>query len=181
MNDDLAIRSATPADIPALAALATEAFRVAYSAFDDPAEIEDYVAGAFTTAKFERILAQENSTLLVATVDKTLSGYVQLAPTTPPPCVTGPAPVELVRLYLDPRTIGRGFGAALMRAALRAAEHDGWRTIWLGLHYRNQRARDFYRRCGFADVGTREFVFGGRAYDDPVMAMALAHDGDDMR
>lgn len=172
MTEDLAIRPATPADIPALATLAAEAFRAAYVAYDDPTEIEDYVASAFTSEKFRRILAQNDATLLVATAGDALKGYVQLAPTTPPPCV-GPVPVELVRLYLDPRTIGRGYGAALMRAALHAAARGGWRTIWLGLHYRNQRARDFYRRCGFADVGTREFVFGGRTYDDPVMAMEL--------
>jgi tRNA (guanine37-N1)-methyltransferase len=177
VTDDLVIRAATPADIPDLVVLAAEAFRVAYAAFDDPAEIEDYVAGAFTTAKFERVLAQHDATLLVATVDDALSGYVQLAPTASPSCVVGSAPIELVRLYLDPRTIGRGFGAALIRAALQTAERGGWRTIWLGLHYRNQRARDFYRRCGFADVGTREFVFGGRAYDDPVMAMAQTSGG----
>ena len=173
VTDDFVIRAAMPADIPALVKLATAAFRAAYAAFDDPAEIEDYVAGAFTPSKFERVLALPDATLLVATTGDALSGYVQLAPTPPPACVTGPAPIELARLYLDPRIIGRGHGAALMRAALQAATRGGWRTIWLGLHYRNQRARDFYRRCGFADVGTREFVFGGRAYDDPVMAMPL--------
>ena len=43
-------------------------------------------------------------------------------------------------------------------------------TLWLGVYERNERARTFYKRWGFVDVGTKEFAFGGRTYFDPIMA-----------
>jgi len=30
-----------------------------------------------------------------------------------------------------------------------------------------------YRRWGFIEVGIKDFIFGGRAYPDPVMARAI--------
>jgi TPR repeat protein len=48
-------------------------------------------------------------------------GYAKLRNGTTDPSVTGPDPVELQRLYVNPSTIRHGVGAALMRASLDAA------------------------------------------------------------
>ena len=43
----------------------------------------------------------------------------------------------------------------------------------LGAYGRNDRALAFYRRSGFAQVGTRVFRVGVRDYDDVVLAIDL--------
>ena len=165
----LVIRRATPDDVPALAELAANAFRDTYRELDDAADIEDHVTTQLTPAVFARHLEDPASTLLVA-LDPDYVGYAHVKLSDAPPCVSGPAPLELARLYLRQNSIGRGLGAALMRAVFDEARRLQRETIWLGVYERNLHAREFYRRWGFADVGTKEFLFGGRRYDDPVMA-----------
>jgi GNAT superfamily N-acetyltransferase len=111
--------------------------------------------------------------LEVAESGKRLVGYFQVRASPPPPCVTGPAPLELARLYLRADTIGTGLGAQLMRAAFAEARRRGCRTMWLVVYSGNARAREFYRRWGFSDVGLKDFHFGGQVYADPVMAAAV--------
>lgn len=169
------IRPATPADLDALASLAATAFRETYRPFDDAAEIEDYIAGHLHRDAFAAVLADPAATLQVLPDRErgALAGYVVVRSTPAPACITGPAPIELGRLYLAPGLIGRGLGSALMQAAFAEARRRGGRTMWLSLHERNARGRAFYRRCGFSEVGTTGFAFGGRIVIDPVMAAAV--------
>ena len=167
------IRLAQPADVDALVELGATTFRETYSPTDDAAEIEDYVATAFTPAIFRAILKDPASTLMVLTADQRLIGYAQLKRSAAPGCVTGPTPIELSRLYLRQETIGKGHGTALMNAVLAEARRQQCATMWLGVYDRNERARTFYRRWGFVDVGTKNFMFGGRAYADPVMVATI--------
>ncbi|MBO9698431.1 MAG: GNAT family N-acetyltransferase [Sphingopyxis sp.] len=80
--------------------------------------------------------------------------------------------IELKRIYSLSRFHGSGLGAALMKQALEAAR--GYRRLLLGVYARNERAIAFYRKQGFADLGTRQFNVGGKLYDDLVLARPLA-------
>jgi diamine N-acetyltransferase len=165
----VSIRRAMPGDANALAELAAATYRETYGEFLDGGEIDDYIAEHFTPGTFRASLDDPSSTLIVATGESRLTGYVQLRVSTPPPCVTGPAPVELHRLYVRRDAIGTGRGAALMDAARDGARHRGRDTIWLVIYPRNVRALAFYRKHGFVEVGTTGFAFGGRVYVDPVL------------
>ena len=80
--------------------------------------------------------------------------------------------IELKRIYSLSRFHGTGLGTALMAQALEAA--SGCRRLLLGVYARNERALAFYRKQGFADLGTRQFNVGGKLYDDFVLARPLA-------
>lgn len=80
--------------------------------------------------------------------------------------------IELKRIYSLSRFHGSGLGAALMTCALEAA--NGYRRLLLGVYAGNRRALAFYRKQGFADLGTRQFDVGGKLYDDLVLARPLA-------
>jgi ribosomal protein S18 acetylase RimI-like enzyme len=45
--------------------------------------------------------------------------------------------------------------------------------MWLGVWEENARAIAFYAKWGFRRVGTHEFVFGGKTYDDLVMERSI--------
>ena len=128
------------------------------------------IPSAFTPETFASILQDSSSVLLVALRAGEHVGYAHIAHSEPPPCVVGPSPVELARLYLRQSSVGKGYGAALMKAVHAVARRAHRKTIWLGVYGRNEHARAFYRRCGFVDVGTKEFVFGSKTYVDPVMS-----------
>jgi diamine N-acetyltransferase len=169
----LIVRRATLRDAATLAELGARTFRDTYRSTTDAAELEDYVSSSFTLARIAAQIEQPGSYFFLASAENLLAGYVHLRIVAPPACVTGAAPVELSRLYLDHAFQGLGFGSQLMQFAIDEARRLDRETLWLGVYIENTRARDFYSLWGFKDVGTREFEFGGCIYHDPVMSLAL--------
>jgi GNAT superfamily N-acetyltransferase len=170
----LVVRSATNADLDALVELGGTTFRETYHLTEDPADMDEYVTREFTAEVFSAILRDSNSTVLVASEDERLVGYAHLIDSPPPPCVTGPSPLELKRLYLRQDVIGKGYGKKLMHGVEQVARDRKRATMWLVVYSINEHARTFYKRWGFVDVGIKNFYFGGRAYPDPVMAKTIA-------
>ncbi|SEU29546.1 GNAT family N-acetyltransferase, partial [Stigmatella erecta] len=82
-------------------------------------------------------------------------------------------PLHLSRLYVDRPFLGAKVGAALMLRCLEeglARRHD---VLWLGVWERNARARAFYSRWGFTEVGEMHFLLGSDLQRDIVLARAL--------
>lgn len=179
MRDSCVIRLATEADAAALAQLAERTFRDTFGAENTADDMDAYVRAAFPPAVVRAELADAANTFLLAFLDAAAEpvGYAKLRVGTSDPNVTGPAPVELHRLYVERRGMGQGIGAALMRASLDAARDAGHRTVWLGVWEHNPRAIAFYRRWGFATVGEHVFQLGADAQRDLIMARAVAAAG----
>ncbi len=167
------IRPARLPDAPWLAALAERTFRETYAAHNTPDDMERYAAEHFGPARQEAELCDERMVTLVAEVDGRPAGYAQLTHGAPPPSVTGPVPMEIVRFYVDRPWHGRGLAQQLMAAAADSARAAGARTLWLGVWERNRRAIAFYRKCGFDEAGTQIFVLGADHQRDLVLARAL--------
>jgi ribosomal protein S18 acetylase RimI-like enzyme len=170
MQPHLTIRHATADDAPALAKLAADAFRDTHRPLDDPDEIEEYVAANFRLSVVAAHIEDPSSIVLLAESSGALVGYAHMKLSQALPCVSGPAPIELSRLYLARETIGKGIGARLMQAVQAEARRHNRKTLWLSVYDRNVRAVEFYRKFGFVEVGNKAFPFGGRVYMDPVMS-----------
>jgi GNAT superfamily N-acetyltransferase len=73
-------------------------------------------------------LAEARSTVLLAYDDVSAAtpiGYSRLQGGSTNDGVTARCPVELVRLYVEPSVIGRGYGSALLQVCLdEALDHD---------------------------------------------------------
>lgn len=138
-------------------------------------DVEAYVTSAFNGARQLAELRNDDITTLIVESDDTAGvytpvGYAQVHDVEAPECVTGRAPLELARFYLDRAWQGTGLAARLMGAVLRVAGERSARTIWLGVWERNPRAIAFYRKQGFADVGSHVFVLGSDAQTDRIMS-----------
>ena len=68
---------------------------------------------------------------------------------------------------------GRGVAHALMRRVELEARARAAHTLWLGVWERNERAKSFYRKCGFADVGSQVFMLGTDAQTDRILVRLL--------
>jgi GNAT superfamily N-acetyltransferase len=167
------VRPAGTADAAWLATLAERTFRETYSAENTAENMERYVREHFGPARQEAELRDPRMSTLVAEVDGRAAGYAQLTQSEPPPSVTTPAPLEVVRFYVDRPWHGQGVAQTLMAAAVETARAAGARTLWLGVWERNERAIAFYRKSGFADVGTQTFVLGTDRQRDFVLAQTL--------
>ena len=171
------LRRATPADARMLARFGERTFREAFEADNDPEDIDAYVSVTYSIAKQEADLEDPARLTLIAEQDGTVVGYAQLRHGDVPECVRGPAPVELLRFYVDRGWHGQGIAQAMMAEVIAEATADGSKTLWLGVWERNRRALAFYRKCGFEDVGSHEFVMGRDRQTDRILARSLSDKG----
>jgi GNAT superfamily N-acetyltransferase len=169
----LTIRPAIPADAGRLSELAERTFRDTYAAHNTPEDMASYVAAHFGRDRQTSELHDPARITLVAEDGGQPAAYVQLARGPAPAGVSGDAPMEVVRFYVDRAWHGHGAAQELMAAAADAARSAGARTLWLGVWERNTRAIAFYRKCGFRDVGTKTFVLGADRQRDLVLERAL--------
>ena len=172
------VRTASELDAPALTRLAAHVFRDTFAEHNDPADIERYLAEAFTPERQAAEIANPNGIVLLAERSDdagatSLVGYAHLARTHPPAAVRGPAPMELKRLYVERQWHGRGVARALMDAALDAARNAGARTLWLGVWERNPRASAFYSKYGFERAGEQAFLLGTDLQTDWILSRPL--------
>jgi diamine N-acetyltransferase len=66
-----------------------------------------------------------------------------------------------------------GVGAMLMQACLDEAVKQGCDTVWLDVWEPNVRARAFYRKWGFIEVGTQLFQLGSDLQHDLILQRSI--------
>lgn len=172
-EEQIVIRRATDDDASRLADFACRTFVETFGPDNTADDMALHVAKSFgADIQLSEIRDPAMSTL-VAELGATMAGFAQVRAGLPPACVTGDAPVELRRFYVDRPFHGGGIARALMQAVDRVARTLGGRTLWLGVWERNPRAIAFYTKCGFVDVGAHAFIFGTEEQTDRVMARGL--------
>ena len=169
----VAIRTGAPGDAAALAEIAARTFRDTFAADNRPEDLALHIASSYGAAQQERELRDPAITTLLAEVDGVLAGFAQVREGPVPACVDGDAPVELWRFYVAHEWHGRGIAQSMMRAVEAEAARRGGRTLWLGVWERNERAKAFYTKSGFVDVGSHVFMVGTDPQTDRIMARPL--------
>jgi diamine N-acetyltransferase len=157
-----------------LAQLAERTFRDAFGAVNRPSDMDTYCLQAFSTATQAAEIADPSiETLLVTDPQGATIGYAQLRASPVPLEITGPAPIELARFYVERAWHGGGIAQRLMESIIDAARARRAKTLWLGVWERNHRALAFYRKAGFVDVGAHEFRLGTDIQTDRLMARVI--------
>jgi GNAT superfamily N-acetyltransferase len=170
---EITIRRASPEDAGMLTDLAARTFYDAFAASNTPENMQAYMESSFTQSRFREDLTDPRSTFLIADVDGEPGGYARMHAGPAPECVTGPNPIEIVRLYVEQRWLGGGVGRELMQACLDEARRRAHQTAFLGVWEHNRRAIAFYRKWGFEIVGSHILVVGDDPQNDWWMARAL--------
>jgi diamine N-acetyltransferase len=154
------VNEAETADADALHRLAVKTF---LDTFGDTAAPEDIATYVNTDLAPDRILAELNEPdgkYWVAKVDGESAGFARLLWRHVPECVTGPRPIELLRLYVDRPFLGQGIAQQLMDTTIAWAQRHGYQTMFLGVWEHNHRAQRFYAKYGFEKVGEHVFPVG---------------------
>jgi ribosomal protein S18 acetylase RimI-like enzyme len=167
------VRRCRPDEALALATLAADTFREAFGAANRPEDLQEFLTTAYGEPQQRGELCDPDIDTFVAAANDGLIGFAQLRGGTTPTCVASTRPLELSRLYVAAKWHGHGIAQRLIAAvAERAIERRG-DALWLGVWERNPRARAFYRKAGFRDVGTKVFVVGADPQRDIVMLREL--------
>jgi ribosomal protein S18 acetylase RimI-like enzyme len=167
------VRRAHADDAAVLSEFGERVFRETFEATNDPADMAAYLADAFGVDRQREELAEAGAIVLLAEDTTTLVGYSHLTSGEAPGSIAGPDPLELKRFYIDSAWQGTGLAQMLMRATLDAAIAAGARTLWLGVWEHNPRAIAFYRKFGFVDAGSHDFMLGRDRQTDLIMVRPL--------
>ena len=166
---DVTIRRGSVTDAAELAAFAARAFKEAFSADNNPDDLQAHLATTYGLAQQAAELADPLVSTILARLYGELVAYAQVRRSTPPPCVTHAAPIELHRIYVDQRAHGSGLASRLMQEVHQAAREFQGRHIWLSVWAQNPRAIAFYKKAMCFDVGSTFFMVGPDKQIDRVL------------
>jgi len=165
-------RLATPADGPALSAMARRCFTDTFGAHYEAADLAVHLDRAFGPGGLSAELSDPSYRVMVAEDDGAVAGYLKLAAMTLP--VDHPAgALEIKQLYVLEPWHGTGVAPVLIEWAIATSREAGAPALYLSVWAHNDRAIAFYRRHGFVMAGHAPFTVGGQTDHDPVMRLDL--------
>ena len=164
-------RDATPADAAALHELFDSVFCETFAHLYRPEDLQAFRSSS-GVPDWERQLADPAFAVRVAEVDGTPVGYIKIGPVKLP--IDGKSSSMLVdQLYVRSAHHGTGIARELMDWGIDEARRRGAEALYLTVFIDNHRARRFYDRYGFEDVGRYAFMVGEQADEDIIMRKAL--------
>lgn len=159
-------------DGKALAAMAKAAFTETFGHLYPAADLNAFLEEAFGPEGLPAQIGDPAFTIRVATENDAIIGFSKLGPVGFP----GEWPedaVELYQLYVLSSHLGAGIGPALMDWAIATARASGASQLILSVYVDNHRAKAFYARYGFVDIGRYDFPVGDTIDEDRIMRLSL--------
>jgi GNAT superfamily N-acetyltransferase len=155
-----------------MAVLARTTFYDTFASTNDASDMALHLERAYGVPQQSAEIGDPDIISLLVEDNGEAVAYAQMRLHHAPDCVSGPEPIELWRFYVERRWHGKGVAQQLMERVKDEARQRA-KTLWLGVWEHNARARAFYEKCGFVDVGAHVFLFGTDPQTDRVMAVAL--------
>jgi ribosomal protein S18 acetylase RimI-like enzyme len=176
VSGEVAQRSATADDAPALAALAREAFVAAFGRLYEPEDLASFLETERSEDTYRAKLADPQVRVELALVDGAPAAYCLVAwgvefAERPEPRPR--KPLFLSQLYCSDAMTGRGLGAQLLEWVLDFARTEGADAVQLSVFSENFGAQRFYQRYGFRHVADIGFWVGEQRDDEFLYELAL--------
>ncbi|MBV7255812.1 GNAT family N-acetyltransferase [Pacificimonas sp. WHA3] len=180
MHDtDITVRTAEITDAGRLSLIGQATFLESFADILPGSDILLHCRTQHSAADYAARLASDDGALWLAEGKRGAPiGYAALSTPDLPDVESQPGDVELKRIYVLSRFHGSGVGMNLMNTTIAHAKEVGCRRLLLGVYARNGRAINFYRKSGFALIGSRRFLVGENRYDDVIMARSLDEGAD---
>jgi GNAT superfamily N-acetyltransferase len=168
MRPNSSLREAKTEDAPCLAALGVQTLLHTYARDGIRPTIARYVHEYLTPDAFRSQIGRRDAVTIVAEIDEHLVGYAILE--LGRRCPVLEASAYLDKLFVQEPFLGQGVGFSLLQRSRTEARNRGDESgIWLGVNSRNQRARAFYLRQGFVDVGCTQFDLYGEKHENRIL------------
>lgn len=172
-------RAAEIGDAEAVARFLAERFDATFGHTYRPQDLAAFLAQTYAAERLAEEIADPSSALRLA-----FSGNASERPTLMAVAHVGPMGLpfdhpeseeaaELKRLYLADAAKGTGIADRLMAWAFDWARGRGAQAMYLGVWSENERAKRFYARFGFRQVGAYQFVVGEARDDEWILRSPL--------
>ena len=164
-------RDAVPADATTLNGIFDTVFCDTFAHLYRAEDLNAFLS-SFGVADWERQLEDPAFACRIAEVEGKPIGYVKLGPLKLP-IETDMSSMLLDQLYVLKEHHGSGIARDLMNWTLAEAKRRNAEALYLTVFVDNHRAKRFYERYGFEDVGRYAFMVGNHADEDIIMLKAL--------
>lgn len=171
--DKINIRRAAIADVQIISALGITTCYEAYFELDPSQDLAEYCLNFYSPEKIKIELEDENSTYLIAELNKRAIGFVKLREGKKIDCLEGKNAIEVQRIYLLEKVKGRGLGKLLIEKSFEIGREKGYEMLWLGVWDQNVEAQKFYEKVGMKNIGTTDFSDGKNKFINFVFAKEL--------
>ena len=168
---NITYRAATPADAATLDRIFESSFCDTFAHLYRPDDLDAFLS-SFGIADWKAQLGNAAYAFRLAEADGEAVGYVTLGPMKLPIEVERPA-ILLDQIYILTGYHGVGIAHGLMDWAVDEGRRRGAEELYLTVYIENHRARRFYDRYGFEDVGRYGFKVGNHVDEDVIMRKSL--------
>jgi len=165
-------RDARAIDGPALSAMARRSFTETFGNLYRQSDLAAFLDEAFGVNGLSSQLSDPDFAVRVALADGEIIAFVKMGPVTFPG-EWRPDAIELYQFYVLGPWQGEGIAPVMMDWALEHARSHGAKEIILSVYVDNHRARKFYERYGFGEIGRYAFRVGETIDDDRIMRLVL--------
>jgi diamine N-acetyltransferase len=160
----------------ALRAMARQCFADTFSHLYDRGPFEQFLNEVYgDEGSMSRDLLDPTMEWLTAEVCGQIIGYAKLRTLAAPAPDPQKGALELQQIYVLQEWHGRGVAERLMHWAINRASTLGAPEIYLTVFDHNERAKRFYTRHGFVEVGHCTFQLGSRIDDDRIWRKGIVN------
>lgn len=158
--EQLMIKPCTQADLPALSTISRETFWDTFAQYNTRENMEAFLAQAYNQEKLAQELATPNSFFYFLKKGTQTLGYLKLNIADAQSEEIAPDALEIERIYIQKEHLRQGYGKYLLDFAEEKAHGLNKTALWLGVWEHNERAKAFYEKMGFHEVGAHDFYLG---------------------
>ena len=177
MSPRWTLRPGMPRDAAPLAAFAARTFEETFAHSTTPADMAEHLARSYSPALQQAELEDAGQRTILVESHGTILGFSQVRQRPVPAHLSASGAVELRRFYLDRSLHGSGAATALLDRTKEEAAAIGGAAVWLSVWEQNERARAFYLKSGFRDIGSDAFWVGQDCQTDRILLLDLGTGG----
>ncbi|MDX1653510.1 MAG: GNAT family N-acetyltransferase [Brumimicrobium sp.] len=169
----VAIHRANREDLKDLQSVSRTTFKESFGEQNTAEDMEKYLREKFSEEQLLLELDNPNSAFYLATLDEDVVGYLKLNTGQAQTELKDDSGLEIERIYVLNKFIGKGIGKQLFKQTLDIARQKKSHFIWLGVWEKNERALTFYHKNGFVEFDKHIFVLGDDHQTDILMKLEL--------
>lgn len=167
------IRYGNLRDAKMLSELGAQTFYDSYANDNTPEDIALHIKNSFSIEIQSAELSDPAVIFLITELDDSAIGYAKLKLGNQNKSIRGTKPLEIERIYVLQKHIGKGIGKRLMESCISEAKQRGCNSVWLGVWEGNGRAIEFYKKQGFSEAGEHVFKLGDDLQRDLIMELEI--------
>jgi ribosomal protein S18 acetylase RimI-like enzyme len=161
------IRTATPADIPAIQRIAEITWWHTYADILPAAQLDYMLNAIYSTQALENCWENGSQTFILLTDEHGQQGFAAFGSKSDSPKI-----YKLHKLYVMPDNHGKGYGKTLIEEVKKRIIKPGENFLDLNVNRYNP-AKRFYEKLGFVIIGEEDVPIGGYWMNDYVMRLTF--------